>query len=289
MIVSFDPNRPDFAPYGFSCVRWTPSPMKRPDHHDEIEVNVLNEGWVIYLLGGRKVRIEGGQLGVFWAAIPHQIVDFSPGMSYFVVTIPLAWFLQCQLPDRFVQPLLQGEVIRQKLGVDRMRHDQELFAQWEQDLSNPSDETHRVVMLEMEARLRRIIPTLPSSAGGARARRTRAPSLQGRALNKVEQMACLIARRYTEKLTVEEIGREVGLHPNYAMGLFKKTFGTTLIDYLTHHRVSHAQRLLATTDEKIVEIAFGSGFNSISRFNEAFRRECGCTPRAYRLQHAAKT
>ena len=128
----------------------------------------------------------------------------------------------------------------------------------------------------------------PELSETARARRGRTGGLQGGVLNKVEQMACLIARRYTEKLTVEEIGRQVGLHPNYAMGLFKKTFGTTLIDYLTHHRVSHAQRLLATTDEKIVEIAFGSGFNSISRFNEAFRRECGCTPRAYRLQHAAK-
>jgi AraC-like DNA-binding protein len=96
----------------------------------------------------------------------------------------------------------------------------------------------------------------------------------------------LIAQRYREPLTVEEIGRAVGLHPNYAMGIFKKAFGTTLIDYVTHHRVSHAQRLLATTEEKIVEVAFGSGFNSLSRFNEAFRRACGCTPRSYRAQHA---
>ena len=99
-------------------------------------------------------------------------------------------------------------------------------------------------------------------------------------------MACLIARHYTGSLTVDEIGRMVGLHPNYAMSLFKKAFGTTLIDYLTHHRISHAQRLLATTDAKIVEIAFSSGFNSISRFNEAFRRACNCTPREYRRQHA---
>jgi AraC family transcriptional regulator, melibiose operon regulatory protein len=287
-MVSFDPNRPDFAPYGFSCVRWTPSPMKRPDHHNEIEVNVLTEGYVTYLLGGRKVRIEGGQFGVFWAAIPHQILEFSPGINYFVATIPFAWFLQCQLADTFVQPLLRGEVLRQELSVDRMRHDQELFAQWEQDLVNPDGEAHRVVMLELEARLRRMISSLPNARSSTRAKRSRAGSLHGRVLSKVEQMACLIARRYTERLTVEEIGRQIGLHPNYAMGLFKKTFGTTLIDYLTHHRVSHAQRLLATTDEKIVEIAFASGFNSISRFNEAFRRECGCTPRAYRLQHATK-
>ena len=262
--------------------------MKRPDHHNEIEVNILTKGWVTYLLGGRKVQITAGHLGVFWAAIPHQILDFSPGMSYFVATIPFAWFLQCRLPDRFVQPLLRGEVMSEKLSESRIRHDQELFSQWETDLLKPNDDVHRVVMLEMEARLRRMIATLPLTPVKevASKTRTRPSGLHGGELKKVEQMACLIAQRYTEQLTVTEIGKQVGLHPNYAMGLFKKAFGTTLIDYLTHHRVSHAQRLLATTDEKIVEVAFSSGFNSISRFNEAFRRACGCTPRSYRLQHA---
>ena len=288
-MISFDPNRPDFAPYGFACVRWTPSPMKRPDHHNEIEVNILTKGWVTYLLGGRKVRIEAGQLGVFWAAIPHQILEFAPGMNYFVMTIPFAWFLQCRLPDRFVQPLLRGEVLTEKLSPGRLQHDEELFSQWETDLFKPSDDLRQVVMLEVEARLRRMIATLPLAAVNKPATaktRIRSSGLHGGELNKVEQMACLIAQRYTEQLAVTEIGRKVGLHPNYAMGLFKKTFGTTLIDYLTHHRVSHAQRLLVTGSEKIVEVAFSSGFNSISRFNKAFRRACGCTPRAYRRQHA---
>lgn len=262
--------------------------MRRPDHHNEIEVNMLTKGWVTYLLGGRKVRINAGQFSVFWAAIPHQIVDFEPGMSYHVATIPFAWFLQCRLPERFVQPLLRGEVISEKLTRERLRHDQEQFTQWEGDLVKPNDEMRRVVMLEMEARLRRMVSMLPAKTAVATTPKTRARStaLHGGELNKVEQMACLVAQRYTEQLTVTEIGKEVGLHPNYAMGLFKKAFGTTLIDYLTHHRVSHAQRLLATTDEKIVDAAFSSGFNSISRFNEAFRRACGCTPREYRRQHA---
>ena len=104
-------------------------------------------------------------------------------------------------------------------------------------------------------------------------------------LNKVEQMACFIAQNYTEKLTVQQIGEFVKLHPNYAMNLFQKTFGSTLINYLTQHRISHAQRLLATTTQTVTEIAFQSGFLSISRFNEAFRRACGCSPREYRKVH----
>ena len=95
-------------------------------------------------------------------------------------------------------------------------------------------------------------------------------------------MACFIAQNYTQPLTAETISQHVGLHPNYAMALFQQTFGTTLIKYVTQHRLSHAQRLLVTTKDSIVNIAFSSGFGSLSRFNEAFRQAFGCTPREYR-------
>lgn len=258
--------------------------MRRPDHHNEIELNLLQSGWVTYLLGGQKVRIEAGRLSIFWAAIPHQVIDFGNEPDYFVATIPFAWFLQCKLPDRLVQPLLHGAVIGETRD-DRSRFDYELFSQWERDLAEKQEESQRLVLLEMEARLLRLargLPPLPEGGNPAQVRKT---ALSEGALSKVEQMACFIAQHYLEKLSVEDIGRKVGLHPNYAMTLFQNAFGTTLIEYLTHHRVSHAQRLLATTDEKIVEVAFNSGFSSISRFNEAFRRECGCSPREYRRSH----
>jgi AraC-like DNA-binding protein len=256
--------------------------MRRPDHHNEIELNMLQRGWVTYLLGGHKVRLEAGQLSAFWAAIPHQIIDYGKDTEYFVATIPLSWFLQCRLPDRMTQPLMRGELLR-AADPERADFDAALFGHWEADLETGREGAKDIVMLEMEARLRRLADSLPSPT--VLRKRNQRLSLQAGGLNKVEQMACLVAQRYTEQLTVAEISRTVKLHPNYAMILFKKAFGTTLIDYLTHHRVSHAQRLLATTDEKIVTIAFSSGFNSISRFNEAFRRACGCTPRAYRTEH----
>jgi len=283
-MVSFDPNRPDFSPYGLTCVRWNPSPMRRPDHHNEVELNFLGAGWVSYLLGGRKIRLEAGRLSVFWAAIPHQILDYAPKTEYFVATIPFSWFLQFRLPEEFVQALLRGEV-QQDVAAGRSRADHALFSEWENDLRSSRKGTAEIVMLEVEARLMRLAAAIPNQPLVKNQTRRRQVVLQGGGLNKVEQMACLIAQRYTEPMTVEQIGQKVGLHPNYAMSLFKKTFGTTLIDYLTHHRISHAQRLLATTEKKIVEVAFGSGFNSISRFNEAFRRACGCTPREYRLRH----
>jgi len=283
-MISFDPRRQDFAPYGLTCVLWNPTPMARPDHHNEVELNFLRSGWLVYLLGGHKIRVEAGQLAAFWAAIPHQIIEFGPETEYWVVTIPLPWFLQWRLPDSFAQPLMRGEV-QCEHAQHRSKMDQSIFSQWEQDLSERKHEMESIVLLEMNARLRRMASTLAVRAAPMAPGMRRNPPLQKGGLNKVEQMACFVAQRYTDQITVEEIGKAVGLHPNYAMSLFKKAFGTTLIEYLTHHRISHAQRLLATTQEKIVEIAFNSGFNSISRFNEVFRRDCGCTPRRYRVHH----
>lgn len=284
-MVSFDPNRPDFAPYGFTCVRWNPSPMRRPDRHNEVEINFLESGWLTYLLGGRKVRVEANRITAFWAAIPHQIIDFGDETEYFVATLPLPWFLQCRLPDHLVQPLLQGQMVSEP-GETHADADRQLFAQWERDLACDNADLKKAVLLEMEARLLRLALMVPTAARGPVASTRKRPiGLSEGGLNKVEQMACLIAQRYTDRLTVDEIGKSVKLHPNYAMSLFQKTFGTTLIEYLTQHRVSHAQRLLATSDMKIVDVAFSSGFTSISRFNDAFRRACGCSPRQYRQHH----
>ena len=69
--------------------------MRRPDRHNEVELNFLESGSLTYLLGGRKVKVSSQRLSMFWAAIPHQIIEYAAGTEYFVATIPLAWFLQC--------------------------------------------------------------------------------------------------------------------------------------------------------------------------------------------------
>ena len=105
------------------------------------------------------------------------------------------------------------------------------------------------------------------------------------ALSRADQLACYIARNYHEPLTAEMIAKANGLHPNYAMNLFRRAFGTTMTTFITQHRISHAQRLLVTTGDSILNIALAAGFQSLSRFNEAFKSICGCPPRDYRHVH----
>ncbi len=56
----------------------------------------------------------------------------------------------------------------------------------------------------------------------------------------------------------------------------------SVLDYIMQCRVSCAQRLLATTDMKLLDIAAESGFNSPARFYPCFRRLVGQSPARYR-------
>ncbi|MFO1488638.1 MAG: helix-turn-helix domain-containing protein [Verrucomicrobiota bacterium] len=283
-MVSFDPSRPNFAPYGFTCELWTPVPMKRADRHNEIELNLLKHGSLTYLIGGNKVTIPAGRLAVFWAAIPHQIISSTDNTEYYVATIPLAWFIQCQFPAHFVDAILHARVVLDPEPFPR-DSDLEMFERWVHDFHSPSSQKRRISFLEIESRLLRFAETVPPDPVAGHAHRAGKLTIETGGLKHVEQMALFIAQHYTEKISAAQISKAAGLHPNYAMSVFKKALGITLVDCLTQHRVSHAQRLLATTNDKIIEVAFDSGFTSLSRFHEAFKRWCGCSPKEYRNKH----
>lgn len=279
MLQTFDHSRPDFLPYGLSCEPWQPRKMLRPSRHNEIELNFLLEGSLTYLLGGRRAVLHGGRLGAFWAAIPHQVLGGAAASMYWVVTLPLAWFLQCGLPEALVARLLRGELVDEP-DARQAAVDAQLCARWHADLARGSDAGRRATLLEIEARLWRLAAA--QREGVQRRPRRRAAALGPGAVTKVERMAAFVAQRYTRPLTMADVAREVGLHPNYAMTLFRRSFGTTLHEYLTQLRVSHAQRLLSTTDDKLYDVALSSGFGSLARFHAAFARVAGCAPGAYR-------
>jgi AraC-like DNA-binding protein len=275
-VKRFDCSRPEFSPYGFTCELWTPSRMPRPDKHNEIELNFLKAGSLTYLLGGHRITVEAGRLAIFWAAIPHQIVAAEGKKPYFVVTLPLGEFLATGLPIAFVNRILHGEVV-----IDAVADSCDLLRlkQWETELRQRDPIGERAIRLEMQARLLR----LARATSNATSSKHPDP-----ALSRADRLACYVARHYHEPLTAGKIAEANNLHPNYAMNLFRQAFGTTITTFITQHRITHAQRLLVTTSDSILEIALAAGFQSLSRFNEAFKKACGCSPRDYRKTHRGK-
>jgi len=245
-----------------------------PHRHNEIELNFLERGALTYLFGKQQVIVSAGQLIVFWAIMPHSILEAGPETTLLWLTLPPGRFLQWHLPEAMTQQVLQGQILWDQRESQR---EYQLFSQWHQDLQVHGYDYERVILLEVEARLRRIAQPLPSQLP------LPTQPMTTRLHQKVEAMIGFITEHYMEPLQLGQIARAVGLHPGYATELFRQTCGITIMDYLAQHRVAHAQRLLATTDRTVLEIAMEAGFTSASRFYVTFQKITGQSPRAYRF------
>lgn len=281
---TFDEERSELEPYGLTCERWRPSLMGRPDRHNELELNLVRNGTLTYMHRGKCVTLDPGHLTIFWALHPHQIVDFDEKDVYYVATIPFTTFLQWRIPITFRKRIIAGAMLKEA-DEDVARLDEVMFERWLGDIGSNSPEPVDAMLLEMEARLRRLALSYETVDGDDESARAQESAGSDGRMSKVERMAVFVATHYRKDIKVREIGEAVDLHPDYANVLFRETLGMTLSDYLLEHRVAHAQRMLATTDEKVASIAFASGFGSISRFNAAFKSSSDCTPTEFRQKH----
>ena len=249
-------------------------------HRNKIQFYCVKSGRLSYLLGSKKIEVKAGALSIFWALTSLRITGMQPGTEYHVVSVPLSEFLSWDIPDNVRDGVLNGELITTEAHSGH-NSDFTRFHFWSTDLKRSKGAMSKSVVLEMQARLIRMSgQRLKSLTAGS-------PQTAKTNLSKADRMAHYVAISYSKDITVQSVSAAVGLHPNYAMSLFKRTFGTTLIKYITQLRVSHAQWLLVTTQKSITEIAFLSGFNSTSRFNSAFQEALNCPPRSYRVRERA--
>ncbi|MGQ9843267.1 MAG: helix-turn-helix domain-containing protein [Spirochaetota bacterium] len=102
---------------------------------------------------------------------------------------------------------------------------------------------------------------------------------------KTQHIVEYIHANYLYDISREGLSAMIDLHPDTLSRLFKQYTGKSLPDYINELRVYHAAKLLKTTDDSIVTIAFKTGFESLSTFNRCFNKVIKLTPSAYRQQH----
>ena len=265
---------------GLVLERMPVAEFRKIHQHSEIEISVIEGGAASALFGdGRHVR-RADHLAVCWGAVPHGAIRVTTGKpTGYSLHIPLAVFMAWQLPVGLVTRVLNGEWLDARPQTTPCS-DLALLQHWHRLLAADDPAAREIVLLEVHARLRRLARELPA---------TRAhdgdvvPHAHSRRVATLfEKMLGEIRARHQSALTVREIARAAGIGPDHAMHIFREVCGTTIYEYLIRCRIFTAQRLLATTDDKVTAIGQASGFPSSDCFHGAFKRICGCTPRRYR-------
>mgnify|MGYP002458226322 FL=1 len=105
-----------------------------------------------------------------------------------------------------------------------------------------------------------------------------------RRINKIVQF---VEQNYSRKISLDEIGRLVGMPASSASRFFKKRTRHNFWDYLSGFRINRAAQMIIETEHTISEISYECGFNNISNFNRVFRERIGTTPSDYRRKFKA--
>lgn len=102
--------------------------------------------------------------------------------------------------------------------------------------------------------------------------------------NKLAEIIVFIRENYTASISREELAETVGVNPNYFSSLFNIYTGKKINEYINEIRLQKASALLAQQNDSVIDVAFSSGFESLTTFNRLFKKKFSCTPKEYSNQ-----
>jgi AraC-like DNA-binding protein/mannose-6-phosphate isomerase-like protein (cupin superfamily) len=259
--------------------------MAGPHMHSQIELNFVLSGQMTYWFDGRELTVDAGRLCLFWGMIPHQVIDRIEGTRFVCLYVPMSVFLGLANLSRFRDAVFRGAMIE---ALEIRSWDSDIFQRWREELLAGDENLTEIVRNELTARVLRI------ERDGWRDLREEGSAIasfsasDSERVEHIERMLRFIAEHALENISAEDVGRAVGLHPNYAMSIFKRAVGHTINQAIVRHRLDTAQSLLISTDLSITDVAFESGFGSVSRFYEAFSERFVEKPTAFRRRMRSK-
>ncbi len=259
--------------------------MAGPHMHSQIELNFVLTGQMTYWFDGRELTVDEGRLCLFWGMIPHQVIDRQEGTRFVCLYVPMSVFLGLANLSRFRDAVFRGAMIE---ALEIRSWDRDIFQRWREELLAGDENLTEIVRNELTARVLRI------ERDGWRDLREEGSAIASFSANDservehIERMLRFIAEHALENISADDVGNAVGLHPNYAMSIFKRAVGHTINQAIVRHRLDTAQSLLISTDLSITDVAFESGFGSVSRFYEAFSERFVEKPTAFRRRMRSK-
>ncbi len=248
----------------FTDLRHT-SPRKLPSHSHELPFfAILMEGLYGERYGRQERQFRPYTVHFRPAGVPHQDEVGPPGVRFFEIEIRPSWRTQLEdcsaALDVARDDCKGGELLW--LGMKLFREMRGVAAA--DDLSVES------LLAELMA----------AAARMPRESKVKSPAWLPRIVEKLEV-------EYAERLPLDELSREAGVHPVYLSRVFRKYVGEGIGEHVHRLRVRAACVQMLEPEMSIAQISLAVGFADQSHFTRAFRKFVGMTPAAFKAQITA--
>lgn len=88
---------------------------------------------------------------------------------------------------------------------------------------------------------------------------------------------------FQDSIEISDIAQKFNLSSSQLSKIFKNKYGLSPVEYRSKLRVFQSIYDLLTQEKEVVDIAFNSGFNDLSRFNKQFKKITNTTPSKFKF------
>src|SRR5436190_24153801 len=239
-----------------------PSPRKLPSHSHELPFfAVLLDGLYAERYGREDRQFRPFTLHFRPAGIPHQDEIGPPGVRFFEIELRPTWRQRLQdcsaSLDISRDDCYGGELLW--LGMKLFR-----------EVRSAADDLS--------------IESLLSELTAAAARMPREGKQRPAWLRRIIDRLSI---EYCERLTLDELSREAGVHPVHLSRVFRRFVGEGIGEHVHRLRIRAACEQMRVPEMTMAEISLNLGFSDQSHFTRAFRRVTGISPGRFRQMLAS--
>lgn len=99
---------------------------------------------------------------------------------------------------------------------------------------------------------------------------------------RMQKVHNYVLQHFFQEIRLSDVASLAGMTEAAFCRYFKARSNKTFIDFVNEIRIGHACKLLLEDKWTIAQIAYDSGFDSLSNFNRNFKKYIGHTPREYK-------
>lgn len=250
--------------------------------HDELQFSLVTRGSICFFVNDRKHRLERGQ-GIFInnGCLHMAKPESDPDSSYLCLNVHprlLSSFPGSMMESRYMTPYLKISPLEEAVFSPQISWQKEIL-DGIRAISRFYEKEEFGYELEICGRLNILWAALLRNLKEMTCQR---PEGRGSSYAAVQKILTYISRHYSERITLEQIAKELSFSTGECCRMFKRITGETIVSYLILYRISKSTQLLRDTDLSVSQIAYETGFSSTSYFIGKFKAHLGMTPLQFR-------